>query len=91
MRLQTIVKEEFVLDYREFLIEKRRNGRVIDNKTSFENDVKSGLLDRYQETYVAYKKGILCGQSKDEKVLRKNVDFMLYNNNIDLFYVPKKR
>ena len=86
MRLQTIKLEEYVLCYEEFSIEKLQKGKS-DNKNSFERDFLNGGLNRYKGTYVSYKDGILCGQSSDEELLRRNVYFFLCTPNVDIFRV----
>ena len=93
MRLQILKREEYVLDYNEFLIEKREKSRkdaILDNRLNFISDFEAGKLNRYVGTYVAYKDGVLCGQSKDEELLHREAGFNLCIP-IDIFNVPKNR
>ncbi len=95
MRLNTIKLEEYVLSFDEFKIERSRkeslNQLNLDNEASFKKELESGRLDRYQGTYVAYKDGILCGQSVEEEILKENVNFMLCTPNIRIFYIQQKK
>lgn len=94
MRLKTIYLEEYVLEYKEFIMEKilrqKENSNSITNESSFKEDLAKNRLDRYKETFVAYKEGVFCGQSCDEEILRKNVYYTLCTPNVDIFKVPKK-
>jgi hypothetical protein len=52
-------------------------------------DLQTGELNRYRGTYVAYKEGILCGQSKDGELLHKEAIFNLCSPNLEIYNVPK--
>lgn len=93
MRLKIIKKEEYVLDFKEFLFEKSRKDESADanNDLSFRRDLEKGDLGRYAGTFVAYKEGVLCGQSKDEETLRENINFVLCTPNISLYKVEKNQ
>ena len=94
MRLKILEREEYVLSPKEFLLEKEiREKRQVcqtDNYACFQEDLASGRLDRYRGTNVAYKDGVLCGQSKDGSILRRDAGYVLCVNNVFVFEVPKK-
>ncbi len=93
MGLQIIVLREYVLSLEEFRIkssERRRLNQEPNNKKTFERDLESGILNRYIRTYVAYKEGILCGQSCDEDLLKREVHYHLCVPNVDIFKVEKE-
>lgn len=89
MRLKIIKKEEYVLDSKEFLFEKSRKEQLenTNNDLSFRRDMEKGALERYAGTFVAYKEGVLCGQSKNEEILRENINFVLCTPNVSLYKV----
>lgn len=93
MRLHIISRIEYVLSSKEFKIEKekkkfREKDFSSNNQISFSSDLAQGELDRYSGTYVAYKDGILCGQSNDEITLKNEVNYTLCIPNVDIFKVP---
>ena len=93
MRLQVITREEYVLSTEEFSRELREKFKKpnfnSDNRVNFLWDFGTGELNRYRGTYVVYKEGILCGQSKDKELLYRDAVFNLCSPDIDLYPVPK--
>ena len=87
MRLKILEREEYVLSPKEFLLEKEIREK---RHACFQEDLASGRLDRYRGTNVAYKDGVLCGQSKDGSILRRDAGYVLCVNNVFVFEVPKK-
>lgn len=91
-RLQIIVHEEYILEKKDFEIEKRKRegeGMDKDNKRSFLIDLSNGHLARYTGTYLAYKDGVLCGQSRDRDKLLENANYEFCQSNLSVFKVPK--
>jgi len=68
-RLQKIFREEYVLSYKDLKMERRVNGKERTDEEGFIADTKNLRLRRYKDSYVAYKRGLLCGQSLDKDVL----------------------
>ena len=93
MGLEIITKEEYVLSSKEFQIEKKRKiikNHSTNNRVSFVLDYASGELKRYKGTFVAYKEGILCGQSEDRELLYREVVFNLCEPDVKIFDLTKK-
>jgi len=91
-RLQIIIHEEYVLEKKDFEIEKserEKEGIGTDNKMNFFIDLLNGHLTRYRGTYVAYKDGVLCGQSRDRDKLLENAVYEFCGLKLSLFKVPK--
>ncbi len=99
-KLAQIIEEEYVLSSHEYKI--RRFFRVkekksLDNKSSFLEDLHNKKLDRYVnpavyiETFVLYKDGILCGQSKDREVLENEGKFALCEPNLAIYVIPANK
>ncbi len=93
-RLQVIIHEEYILSNKDFKIEKckrEKEGIGTDNKMNFFIDLSIGNLARHQGTFVAYKDGVLCGQSRDRDKLLENASYEFFTPNLSLFKVPKNR
>jgi len=93
MILKLIKKEEYVLDSKEFQYEKSKKEQLenTNNDLSFRRDLEKGNLERYMGTFVAYKDGVLCGQSENEEILRDHVNFVLCTPNVSLYKVENSQ
>ena len=86
MELQRIIHEEFLYSHEE--LSKHDRGIDAPNQQWFQSDFTQGLLDRYTGTFVAYHKGVLCGQSKDGKGLYEEAQQYFGSSNLAVFLVP---
>jgi len=89
-RLKVISLREYVLspeDFKDEKILRAKQNRHLDNESAFQEDLKINRLARYHGTYVCYKDGILCGQSKNGDQLRKEVGFELNTCNLSVYEV----
>ena len=64
-----------------------RHPRPRDNFPQFKDDLVSGRLRGYEDTYVAYSSGILCGQSANKKYLYRKAAGIHGYENIAVFKV----
>ncbi|UCD03887.1 MAG: hypothetical protein JSW73_05095 [Candidatus Woesearchaeota archaeon] len=81
---------EFLLTPKGLSKEENRGLIKKHNAYWFVNDLFDKKLVGYEGTFVAYQKGILCGQSEDGKLLYKEAKFFYDDNpNISVFKVPK--
>src|SRR5574341_285273 len=63
-----VVESPQEAEFEEFLIHPDvigRKGRPINDETGFHLDLENGKLEHYRGTHVLYRRGILCGQSKN--------------------------
>ena len=93
MRLQIISREEYVLSSKDFKDErakKEREGISNNNEANFLIDLSKGDLNRYKDSFVAYKEGVRCGQSEDRNSLLETASFELFTPNLSIFKVPKR-
>jgi len=87
--LQRIDLTEFLLSHEDLAqCVVRGDGLPTDNATFFKFDYKTGILDRYKGTAVAYHKGILCGQSSDIELLLHEASTYFGGSSLTVFPVP---
>ena len=60
---------EFIMSHRLLAERDTRGDDHVSNVNFFLEDLSRGIMDRYKGTYVAYHKGVFCGQSKEGEKL----------------------
>lgn len=63
-------------------------GKDADNTEYFGKDLESGRLNAFRGSFVAYQKGVLCGQSKDRDLLFRSARACYGQSSLDVFQVP---
>mgnify|MGYP001560746907 CR=1 FL=1 len=83
---------------REFVLSHHALSKVPDrcetrgeNKTVMSADLKTGMLDHYKGSFVAYQKGVLCGQSADAARLTKAAGMYYGDSGLSVFKVPEEQ
>ena len=82
-------KYEFLLSHDALAKQPDRGDDGSSNAPCFKEDYEQGKLNRYRGTYVAYHKGVLCGQSKEGDLLYKAATNYYGRSNLVVFEVPK--
>jgi len=90
MTLGIITLQEFLLSHEELAAMPDKGNSRDANKAGFLHDFSSGRLDRYKETFVAYQRGNLVGQSWDGKLLFKEATGYYGASSLTVFGVPKE-
>jgi hypothetical protein len=80
---------EYILSHAELAAQSERDESGNSNTLWFFEDLKSGALNRYKGTYVAYHKGTLCGQSSEKDSLFKQAQNYYGRSNLAVFRVPE--
>jgi len=83
-------RHDYLLDHGELSNQKSRGESGSDNVRCFRSDVTSGILDDYKGTAVAYHKGVLCGQGKDDDALFKKACSYYGTSSLAVFLVPEE-
>ncbi|UCD03781.1 MAG: hypothetical protein JSW73_04550 [Candidatus Woesearchaeota archaeon] len=86
--LKRITHKEFLLSHEELAKQKGGNSKT-DNTIFFIAEFNKGDLDRYRGTFVAYQKGVLCGQSKYGIVLYNQAKSYYGGSSLSVLRVPK--
>lgn len=81
---------EYVLCHDALARFKKKTLDASANLLSFVTDTAEGKLDHLHDTFIAYWKGILCGQSRDGKKLYDQASAYYGSSNLAVFQVVKK-
>jgi hypothetical protein len=81
---------EYILNHGDLVHQRDRGDSASANIPCFKEDVLNGRLNNYKETFVAYQKGILCGQSKNQEELFKKATGYYGFSSLAVFMVPKE-
>ena len=79
---------EFILNHGALSRQATRGDRARDNVPCFSDDLRDGLLEPYNGTFVAYHKGTLCGQSSDGPALYTRAKDYYGSSDLAVFRVP---
>lgn len=83
-----MARREYLLTHQQLSKKADRGTDLKDNDFLFQIDFKKGRLDHYKNTYVAYQKGVLCGQSREISLCRNAADY--YGaSSLTVFKVPE--
>lgn len=82
---------EYILSHDDLASKSDRGDSPAANVPCFKNDILKGRLDNYKNTFVAYQKGILCGQSKDGKELYNFASSYYGFSSLAVFKVPNSK
>ena len=88
-RIQIVHSEEYILGYDALSAQPSRGDSGQDNVNFFEMDLRNGRLKKYTGSYVAYWKGVLCGQSRERDHLYNVVVSVHGRSNLAVFPVPE--
>ena len=89
--LRIIKLEEYILSHGGLSKQLDRGETAADNLLFFKLDLRQRRLNRYQEgSYVAYHKGVLCGQSSEGLRLFNTAKEYYGSSNLAVFKIPKK-
>lgn len=83
----TNANREFLFSHEELSRHKRNDW--VSNQPYFQMDYRQGKLDEYKGTFVAYHKGVMCGQSADGQKLYSEAEQYYGKSNLAVFRVPK--
>lgn len=86
LSLQLVRLEEFLLTHEEVTLKQPKTQNT--NYQGFYKDMTSGEISRYSGTFVAYTKGVFCGQSKHSKTLFRDATTYFGEANTAVFEVP---
>jgi hypothetical protein len=81
---------EYILDHRELAKRPDRSTSAEGNIHVFMKDVENGLLVPYERTFIAYQKGVLCGQSRNGKKLYGIASGYYGSSGLSVFKVPTR-
>jgi hypothetical protein len=81
---------EYILNHDDLASKRDRGDSASANIPCFKEDFLKGRLNNYKETFVAYQKGILCGQSKNQEELFKKATSYYGFSSLAVFMVPKE-
>ncbi len=87
-KLAVVTLREYILHGEELCRLPDRGLHQNQNPIFFRADFLEGKLERYEGTWVAYQKGILCGQSADGKKLRHEATCHYGGSGLTVFPVP---
>ena len=90
-KLDVVTLREYILSHGELAKQPDRGARQADNPAFFKADFLEGRLDRYEGTFVAYQKGVLCGQSEDGEKLHHQAACYYGTSGLTVFQVPLKK
>lgn len=90
-KLAVVMLTEYILRHDELAAQPDRGRSQSENGAFFRVDFLEGKLDRYEGTFVAYQKGILCGQSADGEKLHHQASAYYGGSGLTVFQVPLKR
>lgn len=83
--------KEYILSNEELSKHKNRAELETDNFRCFYKDlVSEDLISIYGGTFVAYQKGILCGQSKNRDLLKDIAKCYYGSSSLSVFLVPEE-
>jgi len=89
--LSIVTLEHYLLSRDELAQQAERGESAADNLLFFKLDLRQRRLNRYQEgSYVAYHKGVLCGQSFQRLNLFNAAKKYHGSSNLAVFKIPKK-
>ncbi len=89
-KLNIISLSEFLYSHGELAAHDDRANSTEGNAACFINDLLTGTLERYRGTYVAYQKGILCGQSS-KRSLYNAASAYYGSSSLSVFRVPDNK
>ena len=91
LKLNVLTLCEFVLSKDDYAARppRGRDGCASQTTRAFIDDFRAGVLNRYRGTFVAYKKGILIGQSSDQKLLLLTTGRTYGLDQLAVFPVPR--
>ena len=87
--IQVVELNEFILSHVALALQPSRGASYRDNGPCFRQDFAKGVLQPYEDTFVAYQKGKLCGQSKNGELLMKKAAYFYGGAGLAVFQVPK--
>jgi len=89
--ISIVTLEHYLLSHDELSQQAERGDVAADNLLFFKLDLRQGKLDRYEEgSFVAYHKGVLCGQSVQGLKLFNTAKGYYGDSNLAVFRLPKK-
>ncbi|MBI2110235.1 hypothetical protein HYT51_00440 [Candidatus Woesearchaeota archaeon] len=89
--ISIVTLENYLLSHNELAQQAERGDVAADNLLFFKLDLRHGKLDRYEEgSFVAYHKGVLCGQSFNRHNLVNTAIGYYGDSNLAVFRIPKK-
>lgn len=80
--------KEFILSHDLLASQRDRGDSASANIPNFKQDYLKGRLRNYNNTFVAYHKGVLCGQSKYKQELFDKATNYYGFTNLAVFRVP---
>jgi hypothetical protein len=87
--IQVIELTEFILSHEALSMQPERGASYRSNGPCFKQDFQKGVLNPYFNTFVAYQKGTLCGQSADGDVLFDKAERYYGGSGLAVFPVPE--
>lgn len=89
MKLNIFAGVEYLLSHEQLARESESLVEALDNDVAFRSDFDMGRLNLYQHSFVAYHKGVLCGQSKVGRELYAEARTYYGGSNLAVFLVPE--
>jgi len=87
--IQVIELTEFILSHGALAMQPDRGASYRANGPCFKQDFQKGVLMSYTNTFVAYQKGTLCGQSADGDTLFDKAKGYYGGSGLAVFSVPE--